>query len=195
MPSTSNTYLCFSTDENWTIDSEDELSPAISRFSNWIKPSIVIKKPTNRINLDQKDSKWDENTNYDSSASESDEENQGITEEQSKMSERDYMLLTQKVFYLVQETKNSKHKGFLSPILLRNKMYEFLSARSLPSTDDLLFEECDFAISPQIRSYPDTMKRKKFISESLRVKRTKSYLAKSNQAFTSLFDYLTQMNW
>jgi hypothetical protein len=110
------------------------------------------------------------------------------------MSERDYMLLTQKVFYLVQETKNSKHKGFLSPILLRNKMYEFLSARSLPSTDDLLFEECDFAISPQIRSYPDTMKRKKFISESLRVKRTKSYLAKNNQAFTSLFDYLSQMN-
>jgi hypothetical protein len=110
------------------------------------------------------------------------------------MSEREYMLLTQRVFYLVHETKESKYKGLISPILLRNKMYDFLSTRSLPSTDDLLFEECDFSISPQIRSYPDTMKKMNVASEKMRVRRSISSSAKKVRPFTSLFDYLTQMN-
>lgn len=194
MPNSSSTWLSLSNHENCSIDSEDELSPVVFRYSNGVKPSLVVKKPTNGINLAKKDSRWENDTNYDSSASDSDEEVHAITEEQSLMSEREYMLLTQRVFYLVQETKESKYKGLLSPIILRNKMYDFLSSRSLPSTDELLFEEWDFSISPQIRSYPDTMEKRNFASASIKAKRWTSSSAKKSQPFTSLFDYLTQMN-
>ena len=194
MPKASDEFLFLSIDESCTKESEDELSPAISRLSFGIKPSLVIKKPSNSINLDQSGGKSDYNTNYDSSASESDEETQGILEEKSQMSEREYLMLTQKVFYLVQETKDSKHKGLLSPILLRNKMYDFLAERSLPSSDDMLFEECDFATSPQIRSYTDGMRKKKSLSANIKVKRSKSHFVKNSKGFSSLFSYLSQAN-
>ena len=59
------------------------------------------------------------------------------------ITEEDYLYLMERTFYLVKEAKESRHRPLASPLILRNKMYEFFSRKSSPLETHMLFEEVD----------------------------------------------------
>jgi len=194
-----NTYLrrgssIDSEDDDYIVDLDD--SPIqIGNIFSGVKPSLKFKKPSNKvIRISSSNSKAEYETQCDSLDNCSDVDCVESYEMQSLMSEDDYMELTERIFFLVKETKQAKSRGLISPIVLRNKLYDLLDTKKTPVNPELLFEECNFTNSTQIRSYPDKMIRQKgMLSDSMKRRRT-SVRSVNDSPLSSLMSFLTQTN-
>lgn len=181
------------------LEKEDESNPSIAVPFCKVNRSIVFRKPTNFEKVATRSSSYDADTQCDSLGDESDDSLGSITEEQAYLSEREYMRLMTRTFYLVKETKESRHKGLASPHVLRNKLYDLLSRKTTPVDPEYFFQECDYSKNATIRrlSTPKLANTKASFSKSFnRKSRAKTTHTKNGieTAFDSVMQYLTKMN-
>ena len=95
-----------------------------------IKTSLVFRKPTDKcLEVSRKSFGEDTETQCDSSYCDSDDEIDLLDDEQAKQAQLMYLRIMEKAHYLVKITKESKFRGYASPMLLQNKLYDILQSK------------------------------------------------------------------
>lgn len=186
-------------DDEISIDHDDEKRVSVLIPSSKINSSITFKKPTNKIEYSKRGNSFEAETSCDSSANESDDESPCMTPEEAMFSEQQYLALMRRTYFVVKETKQAKFKGLSSPVLLRSKLYDLLSMKSTPCDTDMLFEEGDLNRHTTIKRNSEPMVyTPKTFSSSLKAtkprRRTSAKLSLQNDSVSSFFDFLTSVN-
>ena len=113
--------------------------------------SITFRKPINVDFVGYHSGSNDFDTQCDTSEEDSDEDCDTLVQASFQMSRVEYLNLVEKSWFLVKEAKESRYRGLLSPILLRQKMYDVLTRKSAPLSNEILFEKCDLTKTETIR--------------------------------------------
>jgi hypothetical protein len=113
--------------------------------------SITFRKPINIDIVGHHSNPNDFDTQCGTTEEDSDEDCDTFVPVSFQMSQVEYLNLVEKAWYLVKETKESRYRGLLSPVLLRQKMYDILTRKSAPLSNEILFEKCDLTKTETIR--------------------------------------------
>lgn len=158
-----------------------------------IKKSLEFKKPTNDSQNTFVRSISDYDTQWDSSDSESDDEGSEMTEEELKISAENYNLIVDKWYAIVRRAKESKFKGFVSSIVLNEKLYQIMTIKRFNKDPDCIFREYNFISKEVMRKrfqpFPihTTMKSSALAEHK---KRNQKRDEKSEGSITSFFSFL-----
>lgn len=117
-----------------------------------VRKSLEFKKPSNLSPSKSSGSNFDSDTQCDTLDSDSEEEIFTMTEEEFKISQKNYQIIVQRSYTLVREAKESKFRGLSSCMILRNKLFELYSQKELESSPDLFFTEFNFSSEETIRN-------------------------------------------
>lgn len=199
-PNSSSNWLFIVSDEADALEKEEECNLAMISLSSKVNSSIKFRRPSNAKTWNKRSSSYEEDTQCDTLEDESDEESIVMTEEEAQTSRAQYLRLMQRTYYVVKETKEARYRGLLSPILLRNKLYEFLAVKTTPVEPDMLFEVCDFKKTPTIRQKSRSVienTRNQKLSQTFNKKSLRRSMGKGEtveEAFSSLFNFLATVN-
>ena len=199
-PNSSSNWLFIVSDETDALEKEEECNHAVISMSSKVNSSIKFRRPSNAKPWNIRSSSYDEDTQCDTCEDESDDDSIVMTEEEAQTSREQYLRLMHRTYYVVKETKEARYRGLLSPILLRNKLYDFLAVKTTPVEADMLFEVCDFKKTPTIRQKSRSVMEntqnqrlsKTFNKKSLRRSMDKGETVE--EAFSSLFNFLATVN-
>lgn len=145
-------HIVFGTCEsNLEINSTEETNSIAGMPSTKMNESIRFRKPINVDVVGNPPNSNDFDTQCETTEEDSDEDCDTFVPATFQMSQVEYLRLVEKTWFLVKETKESRYKGLLSPILLRQKMYDVLTRKSAPLSNEILFEKCDLTKTETIR--------------------------------------------
>lgn len=192
----SDTYL--EIDDDCIEEHEDEHQLSVPMSPSMIKTSIKFKKPSNETPKFQRINSYELETQCDTSESESDDEDNLMTSEQAQIAEEQYLFIMERAYYLVRETKESRHRTLLSPIVLRHKLYEMLAYKTTPVQTDMLFEEANLAKNETLRG-PSFLKleetsRKFSKTYSKKLHKRRKTTKPEADMFSQLLNFLTKTN-
>jgi len=158
-----------------------------------LNKSIKFRRPSNHTSGDF-DNNHELKTNWDSMNSDNEDHSHEAANCNTQLSEEEYELLTQKVSRLVRDSKNLKTRGFISDILLKEKLYTtFLAKKGTIKNDDFLFIESTLAASKSIKNFKSDFKYSKKLVCGRLSKRSKSRLSISKMSTLSS-NWLTKLH-
>jgi hypothetical protein len=151
MPMTSCHIVFGTCESNLEINSTEETDSVAGMPWTKMNESITFRKPINVDVVGHHSGSNDFDTQCETSEEDSDEDCDTFVPASFQMSRAEYMNLVEKSWFLVKEAKESRYRGLLSPILLRQKMYDVLTRKSAPLSNEILFEKCDLTKTETIR--------------------------------------------
>lgn len=193
-PNGSFSYLFKTCESELDLDWSEEVDPTVGVPSTKINASITFRKPKNNEVAVNRPNLYDDETQW-QTTEESEEDSNPFEQASSQMTESDYLKLMERTWFLVKETKESRHKWLASPFILRQKLFDVLSRKSAPLSNDFLFEKSDLTKTTTIRSnsIPSLEATNLIFAKSLPSRRRRSTLkftADSGETVTSFFSFL-----
>lgn len=193
-PNGSFGYLFKTCESELEMDWNEEVESAVGVPSTKINASLTFRKPKNNEMNSNRLNCYDDETQCETTE-ESEEDLNPFEPSSSQMTESDYLKLMERTWFLVKETKESKHKWLASPFILRQKLYDVLSRKSAPLSNDFLFEKSDLTKTTTIRSnsIPSLEATNLIFAKSMPSRRRRSTLkvtADTDKTVTSFFSFL-----